>query len=167
MQSLPPWRGCTVVNVSPVMREMNAVAVDLPWDYPPGSPADRFGQVLIDQLSVMAQAPVDLPQPRDVRAQRLAEIARTAPADRRPLATLAPLAGASPRTLERLFVTETGLSFGAWRHRNRMIAALEQLAQGASVADAGFEVGFETASSFVAAFKAMFGRTPGKYFDAD
>ncbi|CAN5351682.1 helix-turn-helix transcriptional regulator [soil metagenome] len=167
LPTLPPWKACKVVNVSPVLREMIAVAVDLPWDYAAGSPAERFAQVLVDQLAVMDQAPVDLPQPRDARAQRIAEMARAAPADRRPLSALAPMAGASARTLERLFATETGISFGAWRHRNRMIAALELLARGESVAAAGFGVGFDNASSFVAAFKAMFGKTPGRYFDTN
>jgi AraC-like DNA-binding protein len=165
MERLPDWSGCLVVNVTPLLRELITASVGFAWDYPSDSAAARLSRVLIDQLSVMSQAPVDLPEPKDPRAVRVAQLVREEVADRRPLAVLAPLAGASTRTIERLFATETGMSFGAWRHRHRLIIALELLAQGGSVADAGYAVGFESPSSFIAAFRAMFGITPGRYFD--
>ena len=46
------------------------------------------------------------------------------------------LAGASPRTLKRLFQSETGLSFGQWRRQVRLIAALEMLAMAFSTSSA-------------------------------
>lgn len=162
---IPRWKGCVVVNVTPLLRELIGVCVDLPPHYPANSAEARLLRVLVDQLSAMDQAPVDLPQPRDARAVRVAQLAAENAADRRPLHILAQLAGASTRTVERLFVSETGMSFGAWRHRLRMIAALEQLAEGQSVANAGDAVGYDNPSSFIAAFRAMFGNTPGRYFD--
>ena len=56
------------------------------------------------------------------------------------------------------------MTFGAWRHRQRLITALEFLAYGESVTNIAFEVGYESASSFVAAFREMFGTTPARYF---
>jgi len=50
-------------------------------------------------------------------------------------------AGASVRTLERLFKDETGLSFGAWRQRARLLQSLVLLADGANVTQAAFAVG--------------------------
>ncbi len=167
MDGLPPWTGCMVVNVTPLLRELIAACIALPWDYPTQSAAGRLARVLIDQLAAMSQAPVDLPEPTDPRAVRMAQLARQDLTDRRPLAALAPLAGASSRTVERLFVAETGMSFGAWRHRLRLIVALEHLAEGESVASASYAVGYDNPSSFIAAFRAMFGKTPGRYFDDD
>jgi AraC-like DNA-binding protein len=89
---------------------------------------------------------------------------RADPADRRPLAALAAAAGASHRTIERLFAAETGMSFGRWRVRQRMIAALEQLAHGDSVSNVADAVGYQTPSSFIAAFRDSFGTTPTAYF---
>jgi AraC-like DNA-binding protein len=89
---------------------------------------------------------------------------RADPADRRPLAELASAAGASHRTIERLFASEARMSFGRWRVRQRMIAALEQLAHGDSVSNVAYAVGYETPSSFIAAFRASFGTTPTAYF---
>lgn len=56
------------------------------------------------------------------------------------------------------------MSFGAWRYRLRLLTAMEQLAYGASVTQAALEVGYESPSSFIAAFRSMFGKTPARYF---
>jgi AraC-like DNA-binding protein len=167
MEGLPCWPGIKVVNATPLLRELIAAAVDLPWGYDLASPHTRLSRVLVDQLGQMAQSPVDLPQPSDPRARRVADLVRRDPADRTPIAALAPLAGASVRTIERLFLAETRMSFGAWRQRHRLVIALERLAEGQSVGSVSYAVGYESPSSFIAAFKAMFGKTPGTYFDAD
>lgn len=164
-EGLPRWHGCKVVNVTPLLRELVGTAIAFPWDYSPESPCARLSRVLIDQLGEMEQAPVDLPEPTDPRAVRVADLARRDPSDRTPLSGLAPIAGASTRTIERLFLAETRMSFGAWRQRLRLVIALERLAQGDSVATVGFAVGYENPSSFIAAFRSTFGKTPGTYFD--
>jgi transcriptional regulator GlxA family with amidase domain len=78
----------------------------------------------------------------DPRAKRVAAMLKADPADRRPLAELASAAGASGRTIERLFATETRMSFGRWRLRHRMITALEKLANGDSVSNVADAVGY-------------------------
>ena len=167
MRALPSWPECAVVNVSALLRALISACVSLPARYALDSAEGRLAAVLVDQLAAMAQAPVDLPEPRDPRAVRIAQLARDNPADRRPLAVLAPIVASSPRTIERLFASETGMSFGAWRHRHRLIVALERLAEGENVATAGDSVGYDNPSSFIAAFRAMFGKTPGRYFQLD
>jgi AraC-like DNA-binding protein len=162
--SAPDWTGCNVVNVSPLIRELLIVCSELPWDYPLHSRSSRIAQVLLEQLEVHEQAPLELPELTDPRAARVVAMLRADPADRRPLAELASAAGASHRTIERLFTTEARMSFGRWRVRHRMITALEQLAHGESVTNVAFAVGYETPSSFIAAFKDSFGTTPTAYF---
>jgi AraC-like DNA-binding protein len=160
----PDWKDCTVLEVSPLVRELVIVCASQPWDYSPQSPQARLAQVLLDQLSALPHSPVSLPMPLDARARRMVQLLQDDPAGREPLAALAVRVGASPRTIERLFATETHMSFGAWRHRHRLLAALEQLAHGESVTNVAFAVGYESASSFIASFRAMFGVTPARYF---
>src|SRR5271170_2293496 len=160
----PHWTGCNVVSVSPLIRELLSVCSEQPWDYPPASRSSRLAQVLLEQLEVHGQAPLELPELSDPRAERVAGMLRADPADRRPLAELASAAGASHRTIERLFASEARMSFGRWRVRHRMIAALERLAHGESVTNVAYAVGYETPSSFIAAFRASFGTTPTAYF---
>jgi AraC-like DNA-binding protein len=160
----PRWTGCNVVSVSPLIRELLIVCSEQPWDYPPASRSSHLARVLLEQLEVHEQAPLELPELSDPRAERVAAMLKADPADRRPLAALASAAGASHRTIERLFASETGMSFGRWRVRHRMIAALEQLAHGEGVSNVAHAVGYETPSSFIAAFRASFGTTPTAYF---
>ena len=160
----PRWTGCKVVSVSPLIRELLRICSEQPWDYPPASRSSRLARVLLEQLEVHERAPLELPELSDPRAERVAAMLRADPADRRPLAELAAAAGASHRTIERLFASETRMSFGRWRGRHRMITALEQLAHGDSVSNVAYAVGYETPSSFIAAFRASFGTTPTAYF---
>jgi AraC-like DNA-binding protein len=160
----PEWGGCNVVNVSPLVRELIAACAGQSWDYPPDSHAARLAQVLLEKLDPNEQAPLELPAVSDSRAARVADMLRADPADQRPLAELAPLAGASHRTVERLFLSEARMSFGRWRTRLRMLVALEQLANGESVSNVAHAVGYETPSSFIAAFRSTFGTTPTAYF---
>ncbi len=84
------------------------------------------------------------------------------PDDRRTLAEWARAAGASERTLARLFSRETGLSFRHWRQRLRLLMALTALEDGSSVTAVALESGYDSPSAFIAAFKRLFGKTPSK-----
>ncbi len=119
--------------------------------------------VLVDQLTSVSDVPLQLPWPRDVRAQRVGERLQQHPGDSRSTRTLARHAGASVRTLERVFSRETGMSFGEWRRRCRLLQAMRLLIRGASVTDVALETGYASTSAFVSAFKALFGTTPGQY----
>lgn len=159
---LPPT--CRVLRVSPLLRELLLHAVRL-RTLDRRAPAEKHViDVLLDQLAVLPVAPMDLPMPRDPRALRAATHARGNPDTRIGLADLAKEAGASPRTLERLFRAETGLSVGAWHQRARMLRALELLAAGEQVTRTSLSLGYESPSAFVAAFRRTFGTTPGRYF---
>ena len=72
--------------------------------------------------------------------------------------------GSSPRTLLRLFVTETGLTFSQWRAHARLQAGISSLAEGRPVASVAGQVGYATPSAFVAAFRRVTGYTPAAYF---
>jgi len=70
--------------------------------------------------------------------------------------------GAGHRTLERLFRGETGMSFGLWRQKVRLLQSIRVLASGGgSVTDAALESGYDSVSAFIVAFKRTFGCTPG------
>ena len=72
--------------------------------------------------------------------------------------------GAGGRTLSRLFAAETGVSFGRWRTRLRVRAALELPATGEPVAVVGRQVGYGTTSAFIAAFRREVGVIPAQSF---
>ena len=108
--------------------------------------------------------PLQLPSPRDVRARRVADALRRDPADARTLEALSGSAGASKRTLERVFAAETGMTFGTWRQQLRLLHATRLLAAGEKVTVAATEAGYESTSAFIAMFRRAMGTTPSRYF---
>ncbi len=123
----------------------------------------RMAAVLVDRIAAARPQDLALPLPADRRALALAERLRDDPADRRALATLAREAGASLRTLQRLFPEQTGLSLDAWRQKARLVQAAAALAAGAAVTVAALDCGYDSPSAFITAFKRQFGVTPGRW----
>ena len=124
----------------------------------------RLAPVLVDEIERAPETPLHLPLPRDPRARRVALALRDDPGDPRRAADWARIAGASERTLLRLFHRELGMSFGAWRQQARLLRALEGLAGGASVTEVALTVGFASPSAFIAMFRRALGESPGRYF---
>ena len=118
-RSLP--RECRGVNVSPLLRELilhlaRRAAAD------PFLEADGDAiSLLIRQLRSIEAVPLQLPLPRDPRALAAARLLR-ASGSRPSLAAVGRAAGASARTLQRLFSAETGLTFEKWRQRASLSA---------------------------------------------
>jgi AraC-like DNA-binding protein len=69
----------------------------------------------------------------------------------------------SERSLARLVMTETGLSFGRWRQQFHLLTALRELAGGASVQLVSERLGYESVTAFITMFKKAMGQTPGRY----
>ncbi len=79
------------------------------------------------------------------------------------LADWADEAGASERTLARLFQKQAGMTFGAWRQRRRLQAAIERLAAGDPVATVALDLGYDSPSAFITMFRKTLGDTPDRY----
>ena len=120
-----PGSQCCVVQVSPLLREAILRAIGFVQPYAPDGAEARVAGVIRDEIRAAAVAPLHLPMPSDARARRVAIAFRAQPASRRPRAEWAREAGASERTLERLFHAEVGTSFGRWQQQVRLLRALE------------------------------------------
>ena len=165
-QAAPGMPGsCRVVPVSPLLRELVILACSFPPDYDPDGPEGRIMAVILDQMRVVPAAPLYLPMPRDPRLAGVCRRILDDPGDRRTLPELAALAGAVDRTLLRLFLKETGLTFRHWRRQARLLAALRKLAAGEPVTAVALDMGYESQSAFIAMFRRALGVTPGRYFD--
>jgi AraC-like DNA-binding protein len=153
---------CCALDVAPLLRELVLELVErCPIDEADVS-GMRLAEVAIDLIAEARTLPLQLPLPRDARARRLAERLRAAPALPAELPELARDAGASARTIQRLFLTETGLPFAQWRQRLRLLHAATLLGSGASVTNAALEAGYSGTSAFIAAFRKHFGVTPSR-----
>ncbi len=159
---------CRAIEVAPLLRELVLELVGrglkargvLPLADPVN---EHLTRTLLDQLTAAPVLPLCLPMPTDRRCLAVAERLARDPADDASLEQIARDAGASPRTLQRLFRDETGLRFSEWRQRLRLLHAAALLGGGASVTEAGLEAGYAGASAFIAAFRRQMGHTPARY----
>jgi len=105
--------------------------------------------------------PLLLPLPSDARALTAANAILASPAEDVTTDDVARGSGLSARTLERLFRAETGMPFGLWRQKARLLESVRLLVEGGSVTDAALDSGYSSVSAYIAAFKQTFGCTPG------
>ncbi|MNJ68360.1 HTH-type transcriptional repressor of iron protein A [compost metagenome] len=118
--------------------------------------------VLLDQLRMLPEVGFSLPLPRHPGLLALCNSLIAAPDQSQTLQQWARELGCSEKTLMRLFQRETGLSFRNWRQRMRLLSSLALLEAGESVTEAALGCGYDSTSAYIAAFKQLFGATPGE-----
>lgn len=156
---------CRVLEVTPLARELIKSFCLLPASYPLGDSTEaRLVQVLMDQLAHLPEVGFSLPLPRHPRLLDLCNELIENPSQLITLQDWAVRLGASEKTLMRLFQRETGLSFRGWRQRARLLSSLGALENGDSVTNTALACGYDSTSAFIAAFKGLFGFTPGELF---
>lgn len=157
-------QGCRVVDVPPLLRELILKAVTLPPLYEPDGPDGRLMQVILDQIQLLEQAPLHLPMSAHPRLRPILDAMLARPEDDTGLDAWGRRLGASGRTLARLFLAETGMTFRAWRQQSRLLAALTRLAAGEAVTTVALDLGYDSVSAFIAMFRRATGTTPSRYF---
>ena len=153
---------CIGLDVPPLLRELIVHIVGLRMLDEGDPDHEALAQVIVGLLRSPRPLPSSLPWPRDPRAVAAAEQLLAGPSNPVELAVLARASGASARTLQRLFLEETGFGFSDWRQRLRLLHAATLLGDGSSVTEAGLEAGYASTSAFIAAFKKQLGRTPAR-----
>ena len=155
-------RDCAVIEVSPLLRELIDHICRREVLRADDAAGKRLAAVLIDHLVERRELALCVPALRSALAQRVAAALQSDPADTPRLRDLAAGLGVSARTVERAFAADAAMTLGEWRQRSRICRSIALLAEGRAVQDVALEVGYETSSAFVIAFKKIVGRTPGK-----
>lgn len=162
-----PSRQCRVLTVDPLLRELIRRFSAFPVEYEVDGAEGRLAAVLLDQLAAAPQADLALPWPLDARLRRICRELQAHPDSARTLAEYAVRLAVSERTLSRLFLQQTGLTFRAWRQRLRILSALPLLERGDRVTDVAIACGYDSMSAFIAAFRGFAGVTPGEFLSRD
>ena len=187
------WRECRVMEVTELLRALvvqmdttpdAAPEAGLP-DAPrapavPGIPTRASGTpdaelvkrerllsaLVLDELRRAPALRLGVALPRDKRLRALCQAVLDEPARHRTLEAWAHDAGASPRTMARLFRDELGVSFGQWRQQVFLSRALGMAAQGRPMAQIAGELGYASASAFTAMVRRSVGQPPRRFFAA-
>lgn len=149
-----------LTEISGLLRELILALLEEPADYEEGGRGGLLARLILAELTRLRDAPLAVPMPRDARALRIARALLDNSSLEHDLDRWAEEAGASRRTLARLFRSETGLSFAEWRARLRAIDGLARLADGASVAETARSVGYASPSAFSAMIHRTLGQPP-------
>jgi AraC-like DNA-binding protein len=156
----------TVLQVSPLLRELIVEAVrtgQLRWR---NALHSSLRDLIVAELERASPIPSFITLPQDRRAQRIAHAVMANHDRGASLEALCETAGASVRTIERIFRREVGLNFEAWRRQFRLMKAIELLVAGAAVKQVAFEIGYRQPSAFVEMFRRTLGTTPKAWVSA-
>jgi len=167
-----PWRQCRVLEVSPLLRAL-ALELDVRPD-PPGTrgltlSADelqreqRLSALLFDELRRARPVPLGIALPREKRLRTLCEAVLDDPTRHTTLEAWARDAGASPRTVARLFRSELHTSFVQWRQQVLLARAVTLAARKLPMASIAAELGYASASAFSAMVRRSVGAPPSRF----
>jgi len=154
---------CFVMHVSAFLRELILHTCELSRLNRKMATQRRIADLLMDQLKEVHSVPLQLPHPVDSRAKRVMETLLANPGDQRTLEQLCKDCGASKRTIQRLFLDQTKMTFAKWRQQLRLLHGMQLLACGEKVTAAALEAGYNSTSAFIAMFRKQMGTTPARY----
>lgn len=160
----PGLTACRVVEVSPLLREV-VFALD-----EPALSRERehlLGTLALDEITRSQPLPLSVPMPTDKRLLALCEAVLADPSAAASLENWAEQAGASTRTIARLFRSELGVSFSQWRQQAVLAHAIPLLSQGRPLAQVAHVLGYQSQSAFSAMFRRAFGESPRAFFARD
>lgn len=156
-----PGKDCKVLNVSTLLRELILALAQLDG-------ASRrealLSALILDELAQSETLPMRVALPADKRLKSLCEMLIVNPASSLTLGDWAQRAGASERTLVRLFEQDLGMTFGVWRQQMRLAHAAPLIARGLPLSHVASELGYASQSAFSAMFKKTFGQSPSAFF---
>ena len=156
-----------MTGISPLLRELLIAINQLP---PSQSTTDkqqlRFSALetlILQEIKMGVKMSLELPWPNDERLQQLCENLLNNQGYLPTLDNLADKINVSSRTLMRLFVKETGLTFRHWVQQMHVISAVTLLDDGYSLTKIAHRLGYASAESFGNMFKRRTGYSPGKF----
>lgn len=168
--SAADWERCRVLEVTPLLREL-VLRMDMTDDQRAPRSTQwlarerRLNDLILDELGHAAPVRLGIALPADKRLRALCLAVLEDPRRHATLAGWAHEAGASERTVARLFREELGTSFGPWRQQVLLGRALTLATQGKPMGLIAAELGYASASAFTAMVRRSVGVPPSRFFD--
>lgn len=148
---------CRVLLVSSLLDASLQALAEEPILYDEHARGGHLAALVIDEIARAATTPLAVRLPTDARLRTLCRALLDTPALAHDLDAWALQIGLSRRSLTRRFREETGLSFGEWRRRVRLLHTLTCRAQGQTVQEAARNAGYRSPR----ALKALMRRAEG------
>ena len=156
-----PWwpRACTVVEVTPLLRELLLAAADFEPGYDRAGREGAIATLLLHEIAALAPMPLHVALPTTADLAELCRGYLAHPDARVTNEDWARRLAMSERAFTRRFQSELGISPAAWRTRARLLAAVPLLYE-RTVTQVALQLGYFSPASFTAAFSRAFGVPP-------
>jgi AraC-like DNA-binding protein len=152
-----------MLTIDPLLKSLLLEVSNWSENYQETEQTNRLTQVLIDRLAIAESNPLFMPTINDKRLLPIIESLNHEPANKLTIEQWAMKVGASSRTLNRLFNKNYGMGFSRWKQKLKILKSLEMLNTDVTLTDIAFELGYESTSSFITAFKKQMGCSPKRY----
>jgi AraC-like DNA-binding protein len=152
-----------MLHVSPLVHELVLRVTTMPIEYAEDGQDGKIVEALLGEIDWTFVHPVSLPSLRDEKLQRMESSLLKKPGDRATLTEWATRLNISPRTLTRLVLRETELTFQTWRDQIRTFVAIPMITDGKPLVEIADVLGYDTAWAFTAMFKRVTGKVPSRY----
>ncbi len=151
---------CRVVAMTPLLDALFVAAMPEATNTRTTNHNAALQNLLRHEMLAAKDVPLILVLPKDARLQRAAQAALDDPGSVRSVVAWLSDVPASRKTIERLFIAETGMPPSKWLRHVRVLHAVSLLASGASVTSVAFDMGYESTSAFSYMFRQTLGVSP-------
>lgn len=164
------WSVCRVLEVTELLRALLLALPTVPDDVAlPPEDLDRerlIAPLVVNELCRARPIPLGVPLPAEKRLRALCEAILDDPGRHDTLDDWSRDAGASARTLARLFRQELDTSFHQWRQQAVLARALTLAAQGWPMNRIAATLGYASPSAFSAMVRRSVGAPPSRFFSS-
>ncbi len=154
---------CRVVGMTPLLESLMTATV-------PGASPERSAAhtatlhaLLRQEFIAATDVPLSVAMPHDRRIVGVARAALNGPGEVGKSGDWLSEVAAGRKTIERLFVTETGMTPARWLRHVRVLHAITRLAAGDKVGMVALDMGYESASAFTYMFRKTIGVCPSRF----
>ncbi len=154
----------TILNVNGLLKELIERMSFWPWDMPIDLQQNTLN-LFWEEFHSAPKQNLTLFVPQDARIKPHVELWNQGKSLPSFLKEFAKEVGASEKTITRIFLKETGMTYQDWRQQWRLQKSIEWLAGGKNVRETAFDLEFSSDSAFIEFFKKYQRKTPHKYFN--
>ena len=149
--------------VSPLLKAVVLALFDKEFGKQSDEMLTNLLRVLRDQIKVAEGYEIPLLIPKDRRLLDIFKQLQKQPDLTLTLTDWALKVGASQRTLSRLCAKQFNQSFSLWRQNIRLVLSLQLLEKQMPIQNIALDLGYQSDSAYIYAFKGLFRKTPSQY----
>jgi len=154
---------CRVVAMTPLLGALFTATMPDRTDARDDLHNGALHALLRHELLKACDVPLSLAMPTDARVRGLAQSALEDPTAVSSVEAWLATVPASRKTVERIFIAETGMPPSRWLRHARVLHAISLLAAGWKITSVAMEMGYGSSSAFSYMFRQTIGTSPSAF----